>query len=485
MIKEVISNKNTVSATGFTKDQEKAYEELIKFIDNNYNQNDYKRALIGAAGTGKTFLLSAVINNCRMSYSKIGIAAPTHKACRVIKESLNIPNISVNTLASDLGMRLDVDISNFDINSPNFAFKGNIKINNYSLYIIDESSMLKRDLLIKIEEICTKNKCKLIYVGDESQLPPNNEKYSTAFRNIKAHKLSQIVRQGENNPISKLLDILRDDIRNKTYNFLEYIIKNLYEFNSDGTKGYQVCSTNQFMDRVKMEFSNEEYTNNIDLVKLVSYKNNSVNNWNNFIRNNIIADADKSIITKNDLITSYITIVNDFNECIITNSEEYIIKDVINYVNPTYNLKGFMIRFTCVNGGYDTQPLFIVDHSNRENLVKYVNIADSLVYNAKNASKYTRAERWKEYYKFKNNCLILVNIGDSSGNTKYRRDIDYGFALTAHKSQGSTYNTVLVDVNDIVYDKFGNPYADCDGINRRLYVACSRAKDKLIMRYGV
>ena len=144
-----------------------------------------------------------------------------------------------------------------------------------------------------------------------------------------------------------------------------------------------------------------------------------------------------------------------------------------------------MIRFTCVNGGYDTKPLFIVDHSDRENLVKYVNIADSLVYNAKNASKYTRAERWKEYYKFKNNCLILVNIGDSSGDTKYRRDIDYGFALTAHKSQGSTYNTVLVDVNDIIYDKFGNPYADCDGINRRLYVACSRAKDKLIMRYGV
>ena len=54
-----------------------------------------------------------------------------------------------------------------------------------------------------------------------------------------------------------------------------------------------------------------------------------------------IVARNKSIITKNDLITSYITIVNDFNECIITNSEEYIIKDVINFVNPTYTFLSY------------------------------------------------------------------------------------------------------------------------------------------------
>jgi DNA helicase IV len=43
---------------------------------------------------------------------------------------------------------------------------------------------------------------------------------------------------------------------------------------------------------------------------------------------------------------------------------------------------------------------------------------------------------------------------------------------------------VFVDVNDIVYDKNGRVYTDAEEINRRLYVACSRAKTKIYLRYG-
>ena len=50
--------------------------------------------------------------------------------------------------------------------------------------------------------------------------------------------------------------------------------------------------------------------------------------------------------------------------------------------------------------------------------------------------------------------------------------------------QGSTFDTALVDVNDIVYNKFGQPYTDVEEINRRLYVACSRCKNKLYLKFG-
>lgn len=485
MIQEAVANKNSTSITGFTNDQQIAYEGLIKFINDNYDPKDYKRALVGAAGTGKTFLLNAVINNCRMSYSKIGISAPTHKACRVIQESINIRGLNINTLQSDLGLRLNLDINNFDINNPPFDPKGRVKIEGYSLYIIDESSMINRKLLMFIEDVCKRNKCKIIYVGDESQLPPVGESISSAFRNVKSYKLNQVVRQGDDNPISNILEILRNDIRNKTYNFLEYIIKHPYEFNDDNTKGYQICNTTEFNKQVVNQFNNEEFTKNVDLVKLISYTNNNVNNWNKIIRNAIIKDADKSIITKNDLITSYVTIVDDFNECVIVNSEEYILKDVINYRHPTYDIDGFMIRFTSIHGGKDTNPLFVVDHTNIANLAKYCNIANSLITNAKSATKATRADRWKSYYKFKEACLLITSVGDRTGNILYKRDIDYGFALTAHKSQGSTYENVLVDVNDIVFDKYGMPYPSCEEVNRRLYVACSRAKNKLFLKYGM
>lgn len=50
--------------------------------------------------------------------------------------------------------------------------------------------------------------------------------------------------------------------------------------------------------------------------------------------------------------------------------------------------------------------------------------------------------------------------------------------------QGSTYDVVFVDVNDIVYDKNGRPYFNQDDLLRRLYVACSRARKELVLCYG-
>lgn len=52
-------------------------------------------------------------------------------------------------------------------------------------------------------------------------------------------------------------------------------------------------------------------------------------------------------------------------------------------------------------------------------------------------------------------------------------------------TQGSTYDTVFVDVNDMIYNKVTRkPYADQDDMLRRLYVACSRARKQLILCYG-
>lgn len=49
--------------------------------------------------------------------------------------------------------------------------------------------------------------------------------------------------------------------------------------------------------------------------------------------------------------------------------------------------------------------------------------------------------------------------------------------------QGSTYDTVFVDVNNMVFGSNGTPYANQDELLRRLYVACSRARKNLILCY--
>lgn len=480
-----IVNGNKADTSKFTDDQKKAYKELIDFIDSPFNAKDYKRALVGAAGTGKTYLVKALILNSSMSYSLIGLAAPTHKACRVLNESIHISGIKVSTIQSDLGLRLNFDIDKFDPNHPPFDPRGKIKIGNYKLYIVDESSMINRGLCSFLEKTCVTNKCKIIYIGDSSQLAPVGEKYSAAFRGTKTSTLKEIVRQGDDNPVSYLLELLRYDIEHKSYEFLKYIQRFRSKFNDDYTKGYQVCTPQEFNEIVYNNFNDEALTSNVDYAKVIAYTNAAVSSWNKFIRNSIIADADKSVITKNDLIISYTTIVNQFNDCIIKNSEEYIIKDIVNYVDPVYELKGFMIKFQAIHGGDITTPLFVIDHSDSYSIQKYVQVSNSMIEAAKSARSNLKAQKWRDYFAFKENCLLLTNImSPYDGKIMFGRDLDYGFSLTSHKSQGSTFDTSLVDVNDIVYDRYGQPYTDAEEVNRRLYVAASRCKNKLYLKFG-
>lgn len=467
-----------------TKDQEIAYKNLIEFIKAPYNQKDYKRALCGAAGTGKTYLVKAIIRNCGLSYSTIGLSAPTHKACRVLSESIQLPNIKVNTLQSDLGLKLNFNVEKFDIRNPPFDPHGRIKIGEYKLYIVDEASMINKGLCKFLEKTCVSNQCKIIYIGDDYQLSPVGENYSTAFKSTKCFYLRQIVRQEEDNPIRHLLDLLRFDIEHRTFRFLEYITAHRSEFDSNEIKGYKVCTSNEFNSLMYNNFNDPELTKNVDFTKVIAYTNAVVSNWNKVIRNAIIEKADTSIITNNDLIISYTTLVNVFNECIITNSEDYIIKDVVNYTHPKYAIKGFMVRFQAIHGGKVSSPLFVVDHKDPNSVRMYLNLSEKFIDIAKKATAKTRAQAWKDYYNFKEGCLLLANIVKSDGTILYGRDLDYGFALTSHKSQGSTFDTVFVDVNDIVYDKNGQPYTDAEQINRRLYVACSRAKYKLYLKFG-
>lgn len=428
------SNRTNVDISNFTDDQIKAYDSLLEFINSDYKEDDYKRALIGFAGTGKTYLIRALIKNSNASYSTIGLSAPTHKACRVLAESINISNIRINTLQSDLGLRLNFNVEKFDISNPPFDPKGRIKIGEYKVYIVDEASMIPKGLCMFLEKTCKTNKCKLIYIGDDAQLAPAREYYSAALRNIKSHFLTEIIRQDDTNPVRKLLELLRYDIKHKSFTFLEYISSHKEEFDENNTQGFKVCNKKEFDSYVYTNFNDETLTRNVDFVKIICYTNLAVSGWNKLIRNAIIANAESSIITKNDLIISYVTIVDRFNDTIIKNSEEYIIHDIVNYTHPRYELKGFLVRFQAIYGGKITSPIFILDHTDTYTIKKYVQISNHMIELAKNSSVKLKPQHWKNYYDFKESCLILIDIINKQGKKLYTRDLDYGFSLTAHKS---------------------------------------------------
>lgn len=479
-----IENDSYKSFT-FTNDQQKAIDTIIQFIADPFDAAKYIIGLSGAGGTGKTFITNYIITHCKYASSVITCASPTHKACRVLSQAINGKNVS--TIQSIFGLRLDLKLEDFDPNRPQFNPMSTPKLENVKLLMIDEASMLPAKLVGYICKKCKELQIKIIFIGDAFQLAPVNEKKSIAFeRCFTICFLNEVVRQGASNPITGLLELLRKDIKCKTYDFLQFIGSRIGtdQYNEQG-EGYTICTPKVFKEIIDRSFSNDEYTKNIDMYRIIAYTNNCVAGWNNYIRHSIIKDADKSIITKNDLIMSYETIIDDFLSSIIENSEEYIINDIVDFVDTQYGIKGFLVKFQLVHGGKITKPLFIVDHRDRYSISIYIKTIKMLVDEAKKATGATRVSKWKTYYAFKKKFLIAANIIDSrSGNIIYSRDIDYGFAITAHKSQGSTYDNIFVDVNNIVYDSNGNPYTNQDDLLRRLYVGCSRAKTRLILCYG-
>lgn len=464
----------------FTKSQERAVDELIEFIAAPWSNSDFVRCLCGPGGTGKTFVTKYVIRNCKFSDSVILCAAPTHKACRVLSKAIG--GKKVNTIQSMLGLKLNLSLEDFDPERPQFDPLGEPKLEGNRVLIIDESSMLPAKLVNYLYDQCRNEQIKLIMLGDASQLAPVNERKSLAFAGNNIFYLTEIVRQENDNPISKLLLILRNDIRDRTYNFLEYIVRAPYAYDENNC-GYITCGLTEFTKHIQQSFLDEAYTKNIDMYRIIAYTNAAVTNWNTYVRQNIIKDSEKSILTKNDLVMSYNTIVDDFNDIIIVNSDEYIINDIVDFVDPDYEFKGMMVKFQAIHGGKVTQPLFIINHFDSYTISRYYQTVNSLINAAKSATV-GRNGKWKEYYKFKRKYLLATNIVNKQGKIILQRDIDYGFAITSHKSQGSTYDTVFVDINDMVYDKTGKPYDNADELLRRLYVACSRARKELIFCYG-
>lgn len=483
MYELAVANKKIEEKFKFTNDQKKAIEGILDFCSKEFDSNNYINGLIGAGGTGKTFITKYIIEHCRYASSVIKCTSSTHKACRVFSQAIGFKK--VETIQSTFGLRLDLALEDFNPDRPQFNPKAKPKLDKVKLLIIDESSMIPAGLITYINKKCKELEIKILYIGDASQLSPVEEKQSIAFKTCaKVYELTEVVRQELTNPIKNLLDMLRYDIDHKTFRFIQYISQNIGTMNyNEFGEGFSIVNAQSFKDYIDISFTDEEYTKNIDLYRIIAYTNNRVNFWNNYIRNTIIKDSEKAIITINDLIMSYQTIVNEFNEVVINNSEEYIIKDIVNYKDNKYGFKGFLLKFQMIHGGNITKPLFVLDHTDAFTIQMYDKVVSELLKAARNASGGTRAKKWTEYFDFKKKYLLATNIF-KQGILTYSRDIDYGFAITAHKSQGSTYSTVFVDLNDMLYDKNGNVYPNTDDLLRRLYVACSRASKNLILGYG-
>lgn len=439
-----------------------------------YHSKELECTLRGYAGTGKTFILRYFLQHVvDKSYT---ITAPTHKALRVLEAQIGRKGMTLHSLH---GLKPNIDLQNFDIENPQFDPLNPCKIQNYNLIVIDECSMINKDLFLLNHNKAKEFNTKILYVGDPLQLPPVNEDISPTFAVVKNKvELTDVVRQEEGNPLLELFPILRDDIVNKTNNFLYHIIRNRDRI--ENGIGYQILPVAQFKERLLEEFNSDIFHKNIDHYRIVAYTNNAVTEWNSLIRNSIVG-KDADIIHINDLLLSYNTIVDEFKDPIILNSEDYIIEDIRPYISDE-KLKTFAVNLKSMYDGHITQPFLVVD-SKDVSFERYKNILTLLYNRAANHEQHG----WYVYYKFKNRFLTNTRftINTVQGTKYINKDIDYGYAMTVHKTQGSTFDNVAIDLTNLVFTqtRYGRREVDIDIRNKLIYVALSRAKNSVILKY--
>lgn len=313
---------------------------------------------------------------------------------------------------------------------------------------------------------------------DPLQLPPVKEKESKVFTDVAGiTELTQIIRQKDSNPLLNLFTLLRDDIKNNTSTCLAYIANN--PTNIKNGEGYKMIGIVEYKTLLLEYFRNEEFYRNIDFVRATGFTNKAISDWNNYIRDNIFDTNDESIII-DDLITAYKTLVEDDNSVIITNSEDYTIHQIRKYRNE-YRLDVYCVELKSASTGKLTKVLQILDHSNPSNIQHYIDLLDEL---RSRALSIGGKKGWFPYYKFKNTILSMINT--EVGKKDLSRELDYGYSLTVHKLQGSTFKNIFIDGNDICnpISKWGKPHAtELNLRNRLLYVALSRATNIAYIKF--
>jgi exodeoxyribonuclease-5 len=398
--------------------------------------------LAGYAGTGKSTMIKKLLDKYRYG---VAVSAPTHKAKKVI---MNTTGKDGQTLHGLLGLRPDIELENFNPNDPKFNPIAIPRIGDYNWVIIDEASMINQELYDLILEHTKDTHTKVLFMGDPAQIPPVGEKESAVFlQTHQSHWLTKIERQNDTNPLAFIYDALRNNLNRLDGGFLRKS-----NMNDLGEGVIFTVDKRVFRTAILDKFRSQEFREDTDFCKVICWRNETVMAANKVIRTSLFGN-NIDIVEVGDILMGYRSITNDKqNYNIIENSADYTILEKSDKQQNAYNLSGYMIKIKedLAHGKHKIQDIFIVDSSNHDNLHHFAELHDFYRDMAK-----TNKKLWTKYYDFRRSSMILVTI-DKYRNGLYRakpdiiaKDLDYGYAITGHKSQGSTYTHVFVMEDDI------------------------------------
>jgi len=471
--------KPIIDLESLNSDQRKAFDELVRFVCDPLDDSVY--VLKGWAGTGKTYCVSVlvryVLNSVHPTHNwyKIAVTGPTNKSVRVIKKTSGLKNgrVTFQTIHKLLGLTEKITSDG----KQEFVNQGDFKpqINSIKLLIIDEVSMLNDDLFHEILKY--RGKIKIICMGDPAQIPPVGRPDCIPFREelaegyrIKTLNLKQIMRQKEDNAIIESSVAIRSDL-GRAKNPVEPVTK----LNAKG-EGIEFLNLNDseirrgFSERLRQYFVTDDFKKDSEYAKIIAWRNKTVATMNDVIRRVIYGDealgskilVGEKLIANNPIIQGETVILN-------TNEE---------FTVDSFNIKSDDLRYQ-ISDHPDAEP-FPITLKYYETVVSYLDDEDETV---RVNIEILHEDSEMDFKKLAN--ILKLRAIEKKGKDKswivyynfLRKyaDVNYAYCTSAHKSQGSTYNTTFVleddiDMNWDVIERNRIKYTAYTRSSRKLYV---------------
>lgn len=438
--------------------------------------------LKGRGGTGKTTIVKKTLEQFNKSSVKILGSTISYEAKNVLQD--NMQGYKTATLASVLGLipdyakdgsmffrekTLEERMNNSGVITP-------LPIETVDILIVDEASMIDEFIYNKLLEL-KKSRTKILFMGDNVQIPPINSRTDEEGNVIKGEnsdspvwqlidsgdyvELSERMRQGAESPILPITDLYAKNVEEIQSG--EIGIKNPL---TDRTSNFQnnegVLFTSDVNEVVNQFVEDIEGSTDIREAVIVGARNTVVDDMNLRVRKKLFETEEPFVIGDSIRINSPHV---ENNEVIFENGLRAKVKDVYELPEDNLGLKRYELEIEYIETN-EKGDKFI-----RKAFLKTISPQDQKQYKNKLREMAARAKSfvpktpeskkaWKEFFDIKNSTV----------------DVGYGYAITSHKVQGSTYNSAYVLEGDIMSFPGG-----IEQTNRMMYTAVSRPRKKLVI----